>query len=249
MELLLKYNKPAENSVQGWENESLPLGNGYFGVSVFGGVNKERLQINDPTLFSCGKDTYYRSMTGMADLFLEFPHTNIADYERGLDLNTAKAYVKYKCNDVEYSREYFTSYPARMLVMKFTASKEKALNFKVIPEIQYVSDYHQFEGDGGGRSGEIITQNDAIVLKGKENWFNIRFECQVRVLHNTGKTKFVDNNIVIEDSDEAVILFTESTNYKLTSELFLEKDESLKLKDSDPHGVVESIFNNCLKSY
>ncbi len=248
-DLILKYSKPAENSVKGWENESLPLGNGYFGVSVFGGISEERLQINDPTLFSRGKDTYYRTMSGMADLYFKFPHAKVNNYERGLDLNAAKAYVKYTIGDVEYKREYFTSYPSRMLVMKFTASKEKMLNFKVLPQIQYISDYHQFEGDGGGRIGEIFTDNDVIVLKGKENWFNVRFECQVRVLYNTGKTIFKDGSIIIEESDEAVILFSESTNYKLSSDLFLEDNDGLKLKDSDPHNIVKNIFENCPKTY
>ena len=249
MDLILKYNKPAENSVKGWENESLPLGNGFMGVSVFGGISKERLQINDPTLFSKGKYTYYKSMSGMADLFFEFLHSDVTDYERGLDLNTAKAYVNYKYNDIEYKREYFTSNPARMLVMKFTASKKNALNFKIIPQISYISDFHEFENDGGGREGITYSKENVFYMKGKAEWYNIRFECQVRVLYNSGKTVFNDDCIIIEDSDEVVLLFAESTNYELSSELFLEDNESLKLKESDPHMKVENVFADCKKTY
>ena len=36
--LTLSYRLPAENSVSGWERESLPLGNGFLGASVFGGL-------------------------------------------------------------------------------------------------------------------------------------------------------------------------------------------------------------------
>ena len=45
--LVLWYKKPAER----W-TEALPIGNGRLGAMVFGGVNTERLQLNDDTLWS-----------------------------------------------------------------------------------------------------------------------------------------------------------------------------------------------------
>ncbi|MEO9003717.1 MAG: glycoside hydrolase family 95 protein, partial [Ginsengibacter sp.] len=53
--LLMWYDKPAVE----W-TEALPLGNGYMGAMVFGGVEKERLQLNESTLYSGSpSDTYY----------------------------------------------------------------------------------------------------------------------------------------------------------------------------------------------
>ena len=46
-DLKLWYDRPAKI----WE-EALPLGNGKTGAMVFGRVNKERLQLNDNTLWS-----------------------------------------------------------------------------------------------------------------------------------------------------------------------------------------------------
>ncbi len=48
-EYRLWYNRPAERWV-----EALPLGNGYLGAMVFGGVGKERFQLNHDTLWSGG---------------------------------------------------------------------------------------------------------------------------------------------------------------------------------------------------
>jgi alpha-L-fucosidase 2 len=45
--LTLWYDKPAEV----W-TEALPVGNGYMGAMVFGGVEQERLQLNEVTLYS-----------------------------------------------------------------------------------------------------------------------------------------------------------------------------------------------------
>ena len=46
--LTLWYRKPATN----WEREALPVGNGNLGAMVFGGVPKERIQLNEHSLWS-----------------------------------------------------------------------------------------------------------------------------------------------------------------------------------------------------
>ena len=43
----LWYDTPAQN----W-NEALPIGNGRLGAMVFGGTDKEQLQLNENTLYS-----------------------------------------------------------------------------------------------------------------------------------------------------------------------------------------------------
>jgi alpha-L-fucosidase 2 len=48
--LTLWYDEPATD----WESESLPIGNGAMGASVFGGVGTELLQFNEKTLWTGG---------------------------------------------------------------------------------------------------------------------------------------------------------------------------------------------------
>jgi alpha-L-fucosidase 2 len=48
--MTLWYDEPAAD----WESQSLPIGNGAMGASVFGGVDKERLQFNEKTLWTGG---------------------------------------------------------------------------------------------------------------------------------------------------------------------------------------------------
>jgi alpha-L-fucosidase 2 len=59
--LRLWYNEPANASAvdvkDGWKNDpewlkALPVGNGFLGAMVFGDVNKERIQLNEKTLWS-----------------------------------------------------------------------------------------------------------------------------------------------------------------------------------------------------
>ncbi len=55
--LLMWYDKPALE----W-TEALPLGNGYLGAMIFGGVEKEHLQLNESTLYSGSPSQTYFSI-------------------------------------------------------------------------------------------------------------------------------------------------------------------------------------------
>jgi alpha-L-fucosidase 2 len=50
---VLWYDKPAVD----WEKEALPIGNGRIGAMVFGGVDSERLQISEKSLWTGGPGT------------------------------------------------------------------------------------------------------------------------------------------------------------------------------------------------
>ncbi|MEO8614292.1 MAG: glycoside hydrolase family 95 protein [Luteolibacter sp.] len=63
----LWYQKPAENSM----NEALPVGNGRIGAMVFGGVERERLQLNIDSLWT-GDDTgNYGAYQMLGNLFID----------------------------------------------------------------------------------------------------------------------------------------------------------------------------------
>ncbi len=46
----LIYDKPSSN----W-NEALPIGNGFLGAMIFGGMQIERLQLNENTIWGGGQ--------------------------------------------------------------------------------------------------------------------------------------------------------------------------------------------------
>lgn len=57
-DLFLFYNKPASvmNKNDTWQEETLPIGNGIIGATVWGEIQKERLTINEETLWDCGRN-------------------------------------------------------------------------------------------------------------------------------------------------------------------------------------------------
>ncbi|WP_372807730.1 glycosyl hydrolase family 95 catalytic domain-containing protein [Pontiella sp.] len=61
--LTLWYRKPATQ----WETEALPVGNGRLAAMVFGGVNQERIQLNEETVWD-GEPTDYNNPEALAAL-------------------------------------------------------------------------------------------------------------------------------------------------------------------------------------
>ena len=172
--LLLWYDEPCAKTAEifdngvtdrkGWDSQSLPIGNGYAGASVWGRIDTERIQIADKTLanpyrtnpagrclHSCG------GLSSFADVYIdighEFEKTN--GYRRSLDIRTAAAAVDYELDGVRYHTEYIASYPDNIIAVRMTASQSGKVSFRLRPENPYVKPYGAFEGDGQGRTGSI----------------------------------------------------------------------------------------------
>lgn len=156
-EIPLKYNETTTLSTNpngaAWENWSLPIGNGYLGANIFGRTITERIQLTDNTLAS---RSHYNGagLTNFAELYLDFNHLNPVNYRRGLRLNDAVAFVQYTQGNVSYQREYFASYPGKLMVIKLKANRQGALSFAVRPEVPYLRAFGKDDGNRG-RSGNM----------------------------------------------------------------------------------------------
>ena len=129
----LQYFQPAENSNEGWEGMSLPIGCGYLGANVFGRFDTERVQVTENSLanpYGKGSDDLGRpssnreGLNSFAEIEITFDHKNVTQYRRELSLDNAVVSVGYKSDGISYGREYFASYPDKVLVMRFTCESE-----------------------------------------------------------------------------------------------------------------------------
>lgn len=127
--LVLWYSKPATN----WESEALPIGNGRFGGMIFGDAVKEHIQFNDISLWT-GNKTSRGAYQNFGEMYIDFTgFTAVTNYRRELNIDEAIARVNFKVGTETYTREYFTSYPDNIMVMRFISSKANALNFSFRP--------------------------------------------------------------------------------------------------------------------
>lgn len=235
----------------GWTNWSLPIGNGYFGVNVFGRTETERLQITDKTLTNPwqtngGKYEEVGGLNNFSETYIDFNHINddVENYKRYLDLRTAISGVEYDYDGVHYSREYFASYPDNAFVIYLDADKKGSLDFTLRPSIPFEKNYAYTAGDGYSKSGEVESwvedEVGTIELSGKMNYFGIDFLAIYKVYIEGGEmeadtvssvsrenqnggshSKVGDGTIVVSGATRAYIVVTLGTDYELNSGIFL----------------------------
>lgn len=232
----------------GWEKWSLPLGNGYMGACVFGRTEVERIQITENSLcnpmFSknCGA-----GLNNLAEIYIDFSHSDVSDYRRELDIDNAVATVEYQTGGIGYKREYFTSYPDKVLAIKCTSLLPKNLSFTVKAESPYSGDYCVEPGDGCGKSSRTYTDKNILIVSGKMEYYNIQFEMQIAVISD-GIITANGGSISISNADTAEIFAAVGTNYVLESRVFTEQDSKRKLEPYEhPHKKVSDIIQSALQ--
>ena len=235
----------------GWQNWSLPLGNGYFGVNVFGRTETERIQITEKTLSNpwiiSGQQK--GGLNNFSETYIDFNHANnqISDYIRYLNIKEAVAGVSYDYDGVTYTREYFTSYPDKALVIYLDASEDGALDFTLRPTIPFEQDYMVNIGDGAFKEGEVgsyVENNEGFVeLYGKLGYYDVDFyglyhvyteggtvsadTTEHKYKDSSGATRIdTDGTIVVEGATKAYIVVNLATDYELSSDIFTTGDGS-----------------------
>ena len=230
----------------GWQMWSLPIGNGYFGASVFGRTDVERVQITEKTLANkhqkitgSEKDVSYGGLNNFSETYIDFGHTDVSDYVRYLDMKTAICGVEYTSGGVRYSREYFTSYPDKALVIRLDASSAGALSFTLNPTVPYEQSYMAAEGDRMGKTGAVTSsvKNGVgyIELSGKLEYYDVDFLGIYKVYTEGGTVSAskklnedgdYDGTIAVDGATSAFIVVTLGTDYELSSEVFTASDKN-----------------------
>jgi alpha-L-fucosidase 2 len=239
------YEKPQARGYpydKDWEYYSYPLGNGYIGANLFGRTDTERIQITDKTVHV--QSPYGGGgLTSFAELYLDFGHADAKDYRRALNLNTATALVSYQSGGVRYSREYFLSYPDRVMVIRLTADKAGALSLTVRPQIPYVN----AKKPEDCRTAKTVVEGDLITLSGTMAFFPCNYEGQVKVLNERGKLSNNKESITVANADSVTIILATGSNYRLGTHIFLNSREKKLDPGLYPHDEVSRTIGKAVK--
>lgn len=238
----LWYDEEAPDSDSGWISRSIPMGNGYMGINLFGGTKTERIQITENSLYDevTRKGLRRTGLNNFAEVYIDFEHNKTSHYERGLNLNEGVSYVKYQQDGVKYLREYFTSYPDKVMVIRLSASKPGTLSFALRPTIPFLSDR---------KSGTVSAKDDTVTLSGVMTHYNIQFEGQFKVIPQGGKMTANNDklqaSIAISNADSAIILIAVGTNYQFDPQVFLTEQDSKKLAGfAHPHAKISQYISD-----
>ncbi|MDR2463909.1 MAG: glycoside hydrolase family 95 protein [Verrucomicrobiales bacterium] len=203
-ELMLWYTQPAKNVM----NEALPVGNGRLGALIMGDAERERLVLNEDSLWTGGDNPSgdYKTMGSyqtLGNLFVNFSgHQQHNNYRRELDLDTAIALVTYQSGGAHYQREYFASADKQCLVADYTADNPHSFNGSI--EL----------ADGHGAAVEL-KGNRFIVSGTLDN--GLPYEWQVLVTNHGGKLTASGNKLEFAGCDRLTLLVTAGTSHVLDS--------------------------------
>ncbi|MCR5183895.1 MAG: glycoside hydrolase family 95 protein [Opitutales bacterium] len=137
---------------KGWEWEGLPVGNGRVGAMAMEAPGRQRLQLNEISLWTGGENLggncsgySYGPTTGrngfgnyqpFANLIADFGTAQATDFTRSLQLEGGIAKAEYKSNGTAYTREVFAAQERNAIVAVYTCSKKGGLTgtFALTPE-------------------------------------------------------------------------------------------------------------------
>lgn len=132
----------------------------------------------------------------------------ISGYRRSLDLDEAIARVEFAAGDVMFHRGIFASHPAGVIVVRLTSSKPGGLSCNIAfaePRLP----------------GEITAEAGSLVLNGN-SWESLhsdgrhgtRFQCQVRVIPESGDTHSADGKITVHAADAVTLLIAVASDFR-----------------------------------
>jgi alpha-L-fucosidase 2 len=214
-DLTLRYDQPAPETAEGWERRALPIGNGRIGAMVFGGVRNERIQFNEITLWA-GDARTLGAYQPFGDVRIELLHPDgaVSDYTRELDLEQGLQRVRYTLGGVRYEREYFASHPARVIVVRLSASKHGRLSGSVALTDRHGA--HLGVGDGrlystGSLAGWVAPARDAAPPPNTTNVMDYAAQAQVAAAGGALGTR--GGAITFAGADSVTIVLGAGTSY------------------------------------
>jgi alpha-L-fucosidase 2 len=219
-DLVLWYQQPAANNKP--MDEALAIGNGRMGALLFGSPARERISVNESSLWTGDENPSgnYESMGAyqvFGNAFVNLPgHENASAYRRELDLGDAVSRVSYAANGIKFQREFFCSHPAGVLVAQFSADKSGGYTGSI-----ELADSHQART---GAAGNRLTVSGQLSN-------GLKYEWQLLVQNDGGALAVVNSTngatLEFKNCDRLTLLLAAGTDYAL--------DAAKHFHGEDPH--------------
>ena len=236
-DLTLRYDKPAPDTAAGWEKEALPIGNGRIGAMLFGGVERERVQFNDISLWS-GDSQLMGSYQAFGDVFVTLVgrRGETTNYTRALDLEHGVHGVSYKQDGVTFRRVAFGSHPADVIVLYLDADAPASLTGTVEladmhgAPVTAASSRLTATGSLAGFVQPVRRRGNAAAAPPPTSTNVLDYESQIQVVNQGGTLTTANGKIAFVGRDSVTIILGASTSYVA--------DAARKFQGEHPHARV-----------
>ena len=138
----------------------------------------------------------------LGNLFIESPGMDsVQKYKRELDLNNSIASTYFEKDGVKYHIECFSSFPDKVMVIKYSADKNKSINFSA-----WVKRTENTKIE--------ITKNTIHFFEHVGNGVGVKFHSIINFETKGGKSKVIDGKLVIDKADEVVVRIVAASDYR-----------------------------------
>ena len=138
----------------------------------------------------------------LANFFVERPGIDsVSNFHRELDLNTAVQTTQFDKDGVNYNREFFSSFPAKALVIKYSADKKQSINLSAWIERTENTNIE-------------LTDNSIHFSEHVGNGMGVKFHSTIHFETKGGTTKVQDGKIVVSGADELVLRIVAASDYR-----------------------------------
>ena len=164
---------------------------------------------------------YTQSYLPFGELHMTMEHGNIFNsYSRELDLEEGIAAVRYNVGNIQYTREYLTSFPDQIMAVRLTVNEPGALNLHVrlASPLRYDSAYEQDVFIIKGFAPEHLspsyynTSNPVQYGDGKQTRA-MRFDARVTASHESGSMRVTHNGIQINGATTVTLYLSAATSF------------------------------------
>ncbi|MEG2450415.1 MAG: glycoside hydrolase family 95 protein [Clostridia bacterium] len=133
------------------------------------------------------------------NVYLNFGHKNVKNYNRNLNIDNAIASVSYNYQDTSFGREFLASNPDNVIAIKLTAVGGQKLNFTV--------NYPSLQG------ATVLAKDNYIESKGKVADNGLQFYSVLKVDTVDGQVQPYIDSLQVADCNEATIFLSVATDY------------------------------------
>ena len=247
----IRFNRPAEwketrpqkgTGDASWARDATPIGNGRLGALIYGGVEKDHLELTEISMWSGGfcsaesKDKgpdslKFGSYQPFGTLEITYPGGGeVKDYQRTLDVADALASVSYSTGGVNYRREYFASIPHQVVSM--TVQGDKGHSVDAVFRLTSLHSRDRITAEARGGKGMILLQG---TLKN-----GLSYEGRIAILPKGGSVKAANGAVTVEKADSCRVLVSLATDYVM--------DSSRNWKGTPPGRKNDAVLARALKT-
>jgi alpha-L-fucosidase 2 len=169
-------------------------------------ITEGRTRMSDSLILKdfLGDNRNFGNFTSIGELIIRFPGNGgvSQNYYRELDLSNSVGRIHYTTGRTVYNREYFCSYPDRVLCMKFTASTRESITFSL--RMNIIQD-----------SSIISIKDNTYAVQGFIDENFRPFYVLINVVNKGGRIYDENSMLYVKDADEVILYLAATTNYKL----------------------------------